>query len=69
MVGHPAVEVVEVSLLEADTHRLFEDVDDMVRPRSGSRFRVGRTRVTCSATDTSANTRKATFTVTVKPRR
>jgi hypothetical protein len=30
--------------------------------------RAGRTRVTCSATDTSANTRKATFTVTVKRR-
>jgi hypothetical protein len=50
-----------------------DDVDSDVpvtcRPRSGSRFRVGRTRVTCSATDTSANIRKATFTVTVRPRR
>jgi hypothetical protein len=50
-----------------------DDVDSDVpvtcRPRSGSRFRVGRTRVTCSATDTSANTRKATFTVTVTRRR
>lgn len=50
-----------------------DDVDSDVpvscRPRSGSRFRVGRTRVTCSATDTSANTRTATFTVTIKPRR
>ena len=50
-----------------------DDVDSDVpvtcRPRSGSRFRVGRARVTCSATDTSANIRKATFTVTVKPRR
>jgi len=50
-----------------------DDVDSSVpvtcRPRSGSQFRVGRTRVTCSATDTSANTQKATFTVTVKPRR
>ena len=50
-----------------------DDVDSDVpvscRPRSGSRFRVGHTRVTCSATDTSANIRTATFTVTVKPRR
>lgn len=50
-----------------------DDVDSNVpvtcRPRSGSRFRVGRTRVTCSATDTSANTSKATFTVTVRRRR
>jgi hypothetical protein len=35
-------------------------------PRSGSRFRIGRTRVVCSATDSSANTKTATFTVTVK---
>jgi hypothetical protein len=35
-------------------------------PRSGSRFRIGRTRVTCSATDASANTATAHFTVTVK---
>lgn len=39
------------------------------RPASGSRFRVGRrTRVSCSATDTSANTARATFTVTVRRR-
>jgi hypothetical protein len=38
-------------------------------PRSGSRFKIGRTRVTCSAVDTSANTATAKFTVTVrKPR-
>lgn len=36
------------------------------RPRSGSRFRVGRTVVTCSATDAAANTATARFTVTVK---
>lgn len=35
------------------------------RPRSGSRFRVGRTLVTCAATDTSANTRTARFRITV----
>jgi hypothetical protein len=36
------------------------------RPASGVRFRIGRTRVRCSATDTSANTSTATFVVTVK---
>jgi hypothetical protein len=35
------------------------------RPRSGSRFPIGRTRVTCAATDTEGNTAIATFTVTV----
>lgn len=38
-------------------------------PRSGSRFRVGRTRVTCSATDTSGNTATARFAIRVTPRR
>jgi hypothetical protein len=38
-------------------------------PRPGSRFKLGRTRVTCSATDSSANTATASFAVTVKPRR
>ncbi len=35
-------------------------------PRSGSAFKVGRTRVTCSAADSSGNTAKAQFTITVK---
>ena len=38
-------------------------------PRSGSRFKIGRTRVTCEAADSSANTASSTFTVTVKPAR
>jgi len=37
-------------------------------PKSGSRFPLGRTTVTCSATDTSANERTAKFMVTVKRR-
>lgn len=37
-------------------------------PRSGSRLPIGRTLVTCSATDTSANTRTSRFTITVKRR-
>lgn len=36
------------------------------RPKSGSWFRVGRTRVRCSAADTSGNESKATFIVVVK---
>jgi HYR domain len=39
------------------------------RPRSGSLFKVGRTRVICSATDTSGNRAAARFTVTVRPSR
>jgi len=38
-------------------------------PRSGSRFRIGRTVVTCSAVDSSANTTSARFVVAVKPKR
>jgi hypothetical protein len=39
------------------------------KPRSGSRFKLGRTRVLCSATDSSGNTAKARFTITVKRKR
>jgi len=38
------------------------------RPRSGSRFKIGRTFVNCSVTDTSANTMAGRFRVTVKRR-
>ena len=38
------------------------------QPRSGSRFKIGRTFVKCSATDTSANTKTGRFRVTVKRR-
>ena len=36
------------------------------RPPSGSRFPIGRTVVTCAATDSSANTAGASFRITVK---
>lgn len=39
------------------------------KPSSGARFRIGRTRVTCTAMDSSANSATARFTVTVKPAR
>jgi hypothetical protein len=35
-------------------------------PRSGSHFKLGKTRVSCSATDSSGNTATARFTVTVR---
>ena len=38
-------------------------------PRPGSAFRIGRTRVTCDASDLSANTATASFAVTVQRRR
>jgi HYR domain len=38
-------------------------------PRSGSRFSVGRKKVTCSAEDASANVTTARFTVTVRKKR
>jgi len=38
-------------------------------PGSGSRFKVGRTKVWCTAEDTSANVATASFTVTVKQAR
>jgi len=38
------------------------------KPRSGSLFRVGQTSVKCAATDSSANTGHAHFTITVKRR-
>jgi hypothetical protein len=47
-----------------------DDIDGAVpvtcRPASGKFFRVGRTRVSCSATDTSGNASVATFTVAVR---
>ena len=53
--------------------RAQDDVDGAVpvscKPRSGSRFKLGRTVVRCSATDSSGNAAAATFTVTVKRRR
>jgi hypothetical protein len=47
-----------------------DDVDDAVpvtcMPRSGALFHLGRTRVSCSVADTSGNTNKTSFTVTVR---
>jgi hypothetical protein len=50
-----------------------DDVDGQVpvrcKPRSGTRFHIGRTRVHCSATDTSANLATASFRITVRRHR
>lgn len=50
-----------------------DDVDGPVpvacRPRSGTRFPIGRTQVRCSATDTSANAATASFRITVRRHR
>lgn len=47
-----------------------DDRDGTVRascmPRSGSAFRLGRTKVSCEAVDTSANAARTSFTITVK---
>ena len=37
------------------------------RPRSGSLFKIGSTKVTCGATDLDGNTSSAIFTITVEP--
>ena len=50
-----------------------DDIDGAVpvscQPKSGSRFKVGKTTVRCSAIDSSGNTGKAAFAVNVRPRR
>jgi hypothetical protein len=55
------------------TVRAQDAVDGLVpvpcMPRSGGYFKRGRTKVTCSATDSSFNTRQARFGITVRPRR
>jgi hypothetical protein len=39
------------------------------KPRSGSSFKLGRTRVACSATDSSGNTATTRFTITIRRHR
>ncbi|MFN2470550.1 MAG: HYR domain-containing protein [Gaiellaceae bacterium] len=61
---------VRVRYQLAATDNVDRAVPVSCQPRSGSRFKVGRrTIVRCSATDTSANTGRASFTVTIKRRR
>ena len=51
------------------TDRVDGPVSASCRPRSGSRFKIGRTVVRCSTTDTSGNTANAAFTIRVRVRR
>lgn len=50
-----------------------DDVDGSVpvtcRPRSGARFRIGRTKVSCAAIDTSANAGTTSFKITARRHR
>ena len=57
---------VAVRYQVAATDNLDGAVAVSCNPPSGSRFKVGRTLVRCSATDKSANTATATFTVRVR---
>ena len=60
------VKRVRVSYSVGATDAVDANVKAECKPASGSSFRVGRaTTVNCSATDTSANTTTAAFTVTV----
>ena len=57
--------VARVSFKVTATDTVDGSVPAVCTAKSGSRFRIGRTTVRCSATDTSANTTTARFTVTV----
>jgi hypothetical protein len=57
---------VRVRFVVSATDAVDGKVAVSCKPRSGSFFKRGRTAVRCSATDTSANTTRARFTVTVK---
>ena len=55
--------LVTYTVTAADT--VDGSVPAVCLPRSGSRFKLGRTTVACSATDTSGNVARGKFTVTV----
>lgn len=50
------------------TDAVSGSVPAICKPRSGSRFKIGRTTVTCTATDAVANTATTGFPITVKRR-
>jgi hypothetical protein len=60
---------VRVRFVVTATDDVHGPVPVTCRPRSGARFRIGRTRVRCSATDTSANAATASFRITVRRHR
>ena len=60
---------VRVRFVVTATDAVDGPVPVTCRPRSGTRFRIGRTQVRCSATDTSANAATASFRITVRRHR
>lgn len=64
--GAPAVRVTYKVTAHDPGHG---SVGSKCKPGSGSRFKLGRTRVVCSAVDNSGNKATARFTITVKRRR
>jgi hypothetical protein len=60
---------VRVSYRVSATDNGDSAVDATCKPASGTRFAFGRTRVTCEASDSSANAATASFTVLVKASR
>ena len=60
---------VRVKFVVAATDAVDGRVPVTCLPRSATRFSIGRNRVHCSATDTSANAATASFTITVRQHR
>ena len=60
---------VRVRYVVTATDAVDGPVPATCRPRSGTRFHIGRTQVRCSATDTSANAATASFRITVRQHR
>ena len=69
VVAPPEAKRVRVKFAVTATDAVDGRVPARCRPRSGVRFHIGRTLVRCSATDTSANTSKASFKITVRQHR
>ena len=60
---------VRVRYVVTATDAVDGPVPATCRPRSGTRFHIGRTQVRCSATDTSANAATVSFRITVRRHR
>jgi len=69
VVGPRGAKLVRVTYRVSATDETDGAVPASCIPRTGSRFKLGRTAVNCSASDESGNTASARFTVTVRARR
>lgn len=69
VVGPRGAKLVRVTYRVSATDETDGAVPASCMPRTGSRFKLGRTVVSCSASDDSGNTASARFTVTVRARR